>query len=80
MNLCFLVGKMSQIVVFLALGVVSLVWLVYTIPLAFLSFVSLKVGQRYGERIAAERYRDILKVILLLLAAILIAQFFLANS
>jgi len=80
MNLCFLVGKMSQIVVFLALGVVSLVWLVCTIPLAFLSFVSLKVGQRYGERIAAERYRDILKVILLLLAAILIAQFFLANS
>ena len=79
MNLCFLVGKTSQIVVFLTLGVVSFKWLVYTIPLALVSFASLKVGQVYGERIAAERYRGILKVILLLLAAILIVQFFLAD-
>jgi len=79
MNLCFLVGKTSQIVVFLALGVVSFKWLFYTIPLALLSFVSLKVGQRYAERIAADRYRDILKIILLVLATILVVQFFLAD-
>lgn len=77
MNLCFLAGKSSQIVVFLAVGAVSLQWLIYTLPLAALSFVSLKVGQRSGERIAAERYRRILKIVLLLLAAILIGQFFL---
>ena len=80
MNLCFLVGKTSQIAVFLALGVISLKWLLYTVPLAVVSYAALKVGQRYGERIAADRYRSALKIILLLLAAILIAQFFLQNN
>ena len=77
MNLCFLVGKSTQIFVFLILGVVSFKWLLYTIPLALISVASLKVGQHFGERIPADRYRGILKVALLLLAAILIAQFFL---
>ncbi len=78
MNLCFLVGKTTQISVFLLLGVVSLKWLIYTVPLALVSVASLKAGQYFGERIPANSYRDILKVILLLLAAILIAQFFVA--
>lgn len=75
MNLCFLVGKSSQIVVFLLIGVVSLKWLICTTPLAVLSFLTLKAGQRAGERIAAERYKRILKMILLVLAAVLIGQF-----
>jgi len=79
MNLCFLVGKSTQIFVFLILGVVSFKWLLYTIPLALISVASLTVGQHFGERIPADRYRGILKVALLLLAAILIVQFFIAD-
>ena len=76
MNLCFLVGKVSQTVVFIVIGLVGFKALAYTIPLAVAAFLSLRVGQSYAERIDADRYRVILQVILLVLAAILIIQFF----
>lgn len=75
MNMCFLVGKLTQTVVFIGLGTVTLPMLIYTLPLAFVSFVSLKVGQTYATKIDAERYRKILRVILFILAVILIVQF-----
>lgn len=75
MNLCFLTGKLTQTVVFIGLGVVSLPMLFYTAPLAVVSYIALRVGQSYADKINAERYRDILRVILLLLALILIVQF-----
>ncbi len=80
MNLCFLVSKSSQMVVFLVLGVINLMTLLYTAPLALVSFVGLKVGQSYANRIPADRYRNILKVILLVLAAVLVIQFFIGLS
>ena len=76
MNMCFLVGKLTQIVVFLIVGVISILWLVYTVPLAAVSLGALKVGQRHGAGVDVERYRKYLQIILLVLAVVLIFQYF----
>ena len=76
MNMCFLVGKLSQIAVFLATGMISVIWLVYTIPLAIVSYLALKAGQKHGAEIDVERYKKYLQIVLLVLAGVLLAQFF----
>jgi len=76
MNMCFLVGKLSQIAVFLVIGVISFMWLIYTIPLAAVSFGALKVGQKHGSNVDVERYRQYLQIILLVLAVVLMYQFY----
>ncbi len=76
MNFCFLMGKLSQIGVFLFTGVIGFQWLVYTAPLALVGYAALKVGQRYGGSVSVERYRVILRYVLLLLAVVLVVQYF----
>lgn len=77
MNLCFLIGKISQIVVFLGVGLVTVEVLLNTTPLAVVALGSLLVGQRLGNSIAQPRYKQWLQVLLAVLAAILLVQFFL---
>ena len=76
MNMCFLVGKLTQIVVFLIVGVINILWLVYTVPLAAVSLGALKIGQRHGAGVDVERYRQYLQLILLVLAIVLVFQYF----
>jgi len=76
MNLCFLVGKMSQIVVFAMAGLVDPQLVVMTLPLAAIALFALWLGQRVSSSIPQEKYRRILRYILALLAAILLLQFF----
>ncbi len=76
LNACFLVGKLSQIVVFSLLGLVSLNLLIETAPLALSAVLALLVGQTLRKKIALKIYRKILQVLLAVLAIVLIVQFF----
>ncbi len=76
MNTCFLVGKLSQIVVFWFSGVIGLSLMLQSVPFALLALGSLLIGERMGARVDAQIYRKILHALLVVLAAILIGQFF----
>jgi uncharacterized membrane protein YfcA len=77
LNACFMVGKVSQIVVFSLAGLISLKLLVETAPLAVAAVIALQLGQVLREKIALEVYRKILQVLLAVLAFVLVIQYFL---
>ena len=76
LNACFLVGKLSQIVVFSLTGLISLRLLIETAPLAVAAVIALQFGQILREKIALEIYRKVLQMLLAALALVLIVQFF----
>lgn len=76
LNACFLVGKASQILVLAIAGFVGFRLLLETTPLALAAIVALLLGQRLQARIEVATYHAILRKLLLLLAIILIYQFF----
>ncbi len=75
LNSCFLVGKISQIIVLSIAGLVSISLLLETAPLAVAAVAALLLGQRLQPRIQVSTYQAILRKLLLLLAIILIYQF-----
>jgi hypothetical protein len=75
LNSCFLVGKISQIVVLAIAGLASINLLLETAPLALAAVIALLFGQRLQPRIQISTYQSILRKLLLLLAIILIYQF-----
>ncbi len=76
LNSCFLAGKISQIVVLSTTGLVSLSLMIETAPLAIAAVIALQAGQKLRETIALDVYRRILQVLLAVLAAVLILQYF----
>ena len=76
LNACFLVGKVSQIVVLSLAGLVTATLLYETVPLAAAGVVALLFGQGIRDKIAVDVYRRILHGLLVVLAIILIYQFF----
>lgn len=75
LNSCFLVGKMSQIVVLAIAGLVSARLMLETAPLAVAAVIALLLGQRLQPRIQVNTYQAILRKLLLILAIVLIYQF-----
>lgn len=75
MNLCFLIGKLSQIAVFAAAGLVDMKLVLLTAPLAVLALLALWVGQQVGGKIPQDKYRRLLRYLLAALAAVLLIQF-----
>lgn len=75
MNLCFLLGKLAQIMVFYSAGLLSASLFAATVPLGICAFGALKYGQHIGRKIPQERYRQLLHYLLAALAVILISQF-----
>lgn len=75
LNSCFLVGKLSQILVLALAGLVSLRLVLETTPLALAAVAALLLGERLRARIEVATYQAILRRLLLLLALILIVQF-----
>jgi len=75
-NTCFLIGKLSQITILSAAGMVSLMLAAQTVPLAVAALVALFAGKRLGKAIDNERYTRIVYGLLFLLAIILLIQFF----
>ena len=80
LNSCFLVGKVSQIVVLSIAGLVSIRLLLETAPLAVGAVIALLLGQRLQPRIQVSTYQAILRKLLLVLAIILVYQFFNENG
>ena len=75
LNSCFLVGKLSQIIVLSAAGLVSFQLVIETTPLALAAVLALLLGQKIRHRIRVETYQSMLRGLLLVLAVILIVQF-----
>lgn len=75
LNSCFLVGKLSQIVILALAGMVGIALFLETAPLALAAVLALLVGQRIQSRIEVSTYQNILRKLLLVLALILIYQF-----
>jgi uncharacterized membrane protein YfcA len=75
LNSCFLVGKISQIVVLAIAGLLSVRLTLETAPLAVTAVVALLLGQRLQPRIQVSTYQSILRKLLLLLSIVLIYQF-----
>lgn len=76
LNSCFLAGKVSQIIVLFAAGLLSLELLLETTPLAIAAVAALMIGQSLREKIALDVYRRVLQGLLAILAMVLIVQFF----
>lgn len=76
LNTCFLIGKISQIAVLALAGFVSFSLLYETAPLAIAAIIALLFGQRIREKIAIDTYKKILQGLLVLLAGILVVQFY----
>lgn len=77
-NMTFLAGKVSQIVVFGMQDFLNFSWLISTTPLAFLGLLALFVGMRIREKIPTKLFQKIMKVILVIVALTLIAQYIFA--
>lgn len=75
-NLCFLCGKLTQISVFAHAGMLSGGLLLSTTPLAIAAVAALFVGMTLSRRIPTDVYRNIVRRVLLLLALLLVVQFF----
>jgi len=76
-NLCFLSGKLSQIIVLGSYGLLGGNYVQYIIPLCFVTLVFLGAGFTLRKKIEVSTYSKVLRLPLYLIAAILVAQFFL---
>lgn len=77
-NLCFLAGKLAQIIVFGLSGLLTVNLVLTTLPLAAAALVALFAGIAIRDKIPAGTYRVIVKRVLFGLALILIGQYFFA--
>ena len=76
-NMCFLLGKITQIAVLTHAGLFTMSVVVTTAPLALISAIALVIGMPLRERIAAQIYRRLVRALLGLIATLLIAQYLL---
>jgi hypothetical protein len=75
-NMCFLAGKVSQIAVFTAAGMLTSKSLLLTVPLAAVALVALILGMTFRGRISGDAFRTIIKWVLFVIALVLIGQYF----
>lgn len=74
LNLCFIVGRLTQAATLYAAGQLGSTAVVATIPLTVVSLAALWVGLRVQRRIRPEAFQRILRLALWVMAAILAAQ------
>ena len=74
-NTCFLIGKVTQIVVLSAAGITTMGMLIQTTPLAVCAIAGLRLGRKFGDNIDPVIYKKTLYGLLAILAIILILQF-----
>lgn len=76
-NFCFLFGKLTQGMVFIQSGLISVEILKVSIPLALLALAVMAGGMHLRDRIQAATYRLWLRRLLLVMAGVLLIQFIL---
>lgn len=74
MNACFLVGKLSQAAVFAVQGLIDAHMLLLSIPVTLFALAGFWVGLKLRPRIPPETFRKIIRGVLWLMAAMLVAQ------
>lgn len=74
-NMCFLLGKLTQMVVLTHAGLFTWSVALSTAPLALVSGIALVIGMRLRSRIPTETYRHMIRILLGVIATVLIAQF-----
>ena len=77
LNFCFLSGKLTQIGTLSFAGVLSMPLIVVNVGLTLIAISALLLGVRLSGRIAVDTYRVLLRLLLLLLAFVLVVQYFL---
>ncbi|ADU67113.1 sulfite exporter TauE/SafE family protein [Desulfurispirillum indicum] len=77
LNLCFLVGKISQTITFASLGQISIELMLFSLPLLALSVACLLFGMRLRDRLPVATYKRWLHWLLAVVACLLVVQFFL---
>lgn len=75
-NFCFLFGKLTQGAVFAQAGLMTTDVLMASAPLAGLGLVVMLLGMRIRDRIPTDVYRQWLRRLLMVLAVMLMIQFF----
>lgn len=75
-NMCFLAGKLMQMVVFASAGLFHLQLAAYTTPLAVVALIALLLGMSVRSKIPSDQFRTIIKGVLFVLAVLLLWQFF----
>lgn len=78
-NMCFLAGKVAQMVMFAAAGLIGAEFLLSTTPLAGVALAALLTGMAVRNRISGDHYKKIVRVVLLMLAVMLTAQYFVSR-
>ncbi len=78
-NMCFLAGKITQILIFSGAGLFDAQLMASTLPLAALALVALFLGAAVRNHITTDHYTFIVKGILFGSAVLLILQYYLAN-
>jgi len=76
-NLCFLAGKLAQITVFSAAGLFATANVIESLPVVIAAILALAAGIMLRQRIKAELYRKVLRHLLLLVAVLLVGEYFL---
>lgn len=74
-NLCFLIGKVIQLAILGLAGWINLSLIYHSILPTVASLAGLWAGRHIGLRIGKESYKNILHILLVILAIILITQF-----
>lgn len=75
-NMCFLAGKVSQMAVFGAAGMLTSQILLFTAPLAGIALVALLIGMALRSRISGDTYRRVIRWVLFVVALVLVGQYF----
>ncbi len=73
-NICFLAGKLSQLIVFSVSGTISAGFLIATIPFALVAYLALLVGKKIRDRLPTALFMKIVRTVLLFLGVLLIIQ------
>jgi len=74
-NMTFLAGKIAQTSVFAYKSLLDINWFLATLPMAALSLVALGIGIAIRDKIPAPLFTRIVKLLLVLMAFLLIAQY-----
>lgn len=74
LNLCFLVGKSTQVFTFAMSGQIGVATFIATVPLILVAVTALAAGMRIRSRLSADRYRGLLQQVLWLMTLVLLLQ------
>ena len=80
MNACFLVGKLSQAAVFAVQGLLTWRVVLLGIPVTLFALAGFWLGLKLRPRITPQAFKNVIRAVLWLMAAMLVAQVVIAST